>query len=811
MKQYLYLLILICCLNLSLQAQNKQDIAYEIKGIIADSASRQALDYTTIGLKTDKNIPVKSSLSRSDGSFLISGIRPGSYRLSVISVGYQVKNILLKVEESHHTKDMGTIFIAAQTNQLKEVVVTADRPIIKQEVDRITYDLQADPESKTNSVMEMMRKVPLLSVDGDDNILLKGDANYKILINGRPSSMMERNAKDILKSMPASSIQNIEVITNPPSKYDAEGIAGIINIVTNKNVDNGYNGSLNVSHRFPSGGPGTGGSATFKQGKLGISAYGGANLSETPLIGNSIFRTSSGINTTDLAQLSSRASDNKSGYFGTELSFELDSLNLITGQFNINGNRNESTNYQSSVLNGQGGLLQSYDLESANEGWGKGLDAALNYQLGFKKNKSQLLTFSYRYYSYRNQQSNQLASSNPFNYNLPDYNQHNDGGSSEQTFQVDYIQPLKKLTIEAGIKGIHRNNDSDFQFRSFNKGTGQFETDPLRTNVFDNTQDVLGAYNTYQYNLKNWGFKGGFRLEKTIIDADFISGNAQVRKEYLNLIPSVNINRKFKDMSSINLGFSQRIQRPGIYQLNPFVDRSNPNFESTGNPDLHPTVGSNLSIGYSKYKKGSFNFMLGYQFFEDLIMPVSIFDPLSYITRNSYDNTGRARLFTANLNVNYPITRKMNFSFNGGLAHGRVRGIVNNELVKNEGFMYNFNSSAGYRFEKGWRLNASVNVSGPNLTLQGSSNSYIGSSFIVNKDLVKDKLSFSAAVNNPFSKYRTNIRESFGPDFFQTSNFQTFYRTFNTSLNYRFGKLKANIKKNSRGIRNDDVSNNTTL
>lgn len=803
----LYLLILICCLNLSLQAQIKQDITYEIKGVITDSVSGQAMDYTTIGLKTDKNVPVRSTLSKSDGSFLLGGIKPGNYLLSIVSVGYQAKTIPLDLNDSNKTRNLGTVLIAPQTNQLKEVVVIADKPIIKQEVDRITYDLQADPESKTNNVMEMMRKVPLLSVDGDDNILLKGDANYKILINGKPSSMMERNAKDILKSMPASSIQNIEVITNPPAKYDAEGIAGIINIITNKKVDNGYNGSLNVSHRFPSGGPGTGGSATFKQGKFGISAYGGANLSETPRIGNSVFRTSSGINTTDLAQLSSRESDNKNGYFGTELSFELDSLNLITGQFNINGNRNESTNYQSSVLNGQNGLLQSYDLESANEGRGKGMDAALNYQLGFKKNKSQLLTFSYRYYSYRNQQSNQLASSNSFNYDLPDYNQFNNGGSSEQTFQVDYIQPVQKLTIEAGIKGIHRNNDSDFQFRSFNESTGQFETDPSRTNVFDNTQDVLGAYNTWQYNLKNWGFKGGFRLEKTIIDADFISGNAQVRQEYLNLIPSVNINRKFKDMSSINLGFSQRIQRPGIYQLNPFVDRSNPNFESTGNPNLHPTVGSNLSLGYSKSKKGSFNLMLGYHFFDDLIMPVSVFDPVTYITQNSYDNTGRARLFAVNVNINYPIIKELNFSFNGGIAHGRVEGLVNNILVKNEGLMYNFSSSAGYRLEKGWRLNASMYFNGPNLSIQGTSNSYLNTSFSVNKDLIKDKLSFSAAANNPFSKYRTNIRESFGPDFFQTSNFQTFYRTFNTSLNYRFGKLKSSIKKNSRGIRNDDVSN----
>jgi len=525
------------------------------------------------------------------------------------------------------------------------------------------------------------------------------------------------------------------------------------------------------------------------------------------LINNTISRATSGNNSTNLSQISSRESDGRNAYFGSELSFEIDSLNLISGQLNINGSSNDSRNYQRSVLNGQTGVLQSYNLDGNNEGNGNGMDAALNYQLGFKKSKSQLLTFSYRYYSYRNRQNNEMAGTNPFNYDLPDYSQFNNGGSAEQTFQIDYIQPVKKLTIEAGIKAIHRKNDSDFQFSELNSSSGQFDIDPDRTNIFNNTQEVLGAYNTYQYNLKNWGIKAGFRAERTIIDADFISSLAQVRQEYLNLIPSVNINRKFKNMSSINFGFSQRIQRPGIYQLNPFIDRSNPNFESTGNPNLHPTIGSVYSLGYSKSKKGSVNFMLGYHNFTDLIMPVSVFDPLTYITRSSYDNTGRARVFKANLNANYPVTKKMNISFNGGLAHGRVRGIVNNILVKNEGFMYNFSSSGSYRFEKGWRLNASVNVNGPNLALQGTSNSYIGSSFSLNKDLIKDKLSFSAAANNPFSKYRTNIRESFGPDFLQTNNNQTFYRSFNTSMNYRFGKLKSAIKKNSRGIRNDDVTN----
>ncbi|HEY0667860.1 MAG TPA: DUF2012 domain-containing protein [Sphingobacteriaceae bacterium] len=804
--------LLICCLTLGGYAQSSSSINYDVKGLIADSVTHKPLDFVTVGLKTDKNTPLKSALTKSDGSFSFSDIKQGKYLITIVSAGYQPKIITVDLTDStKKLKDLGIINIVTRTNKLKEVVVTAEKPLIKQEVDRITYDLQADPESKSSNVLEMMRKVPLLSVDGDDNILLKGNSGYKIFINGKPSSMMERNPKDILKSMPASSIQSIEVITNPPSKYDAEGLVGIINIVTNKKVDNGYNGSININQRFPAGGPGTGGSFTYKQGKFGLSSFGGGSISNSPVTESNSFRTTTGQSSTNLAQFSTRESDRKTGYFGTEVSYEIDSLNLISGQFNINGNQSEGLNQQSSLLKDQSDILQAYNLGSNNEGRGNGLDAALNYQLGFKKNKARLLTFSYRFYTYENKQTNFLTTSDRVNYETPDYNQFNNGGSSEQTFQVDYVHPVKKLTIEAGLKGIVRNNQSDFQFRSFDTDSKQFILDPARTNKFDNNQNVFGAYNTYQYNLKNWGFKAGFRIERTIIDADFISAASQVEQKYFNVVPSVNINRKFKDMSSLNFGFTQRVQRPGIHQLNPFVDRSNPNFESTGNPNLHPTVNNMFQLGYTRSKKGSFNFMVGYMLFDDLIMPVSVTDPATFITRNSYDNTGKARAIITNFNINYPVTKKMNFSLNGGIGHGRVEGLVNGSLVKNQGFMYHISSTSGYRLENNWRVNASMNIHGPNLSIQGTSNSFISSSFSVNKDLVKDKLSFSASANNPFAKYRTNHTETFGPNFTQESDNQTYYRSFNTSLNYRFGKLKATIKKNKRGINNDDISRGSGL
>ena len=775
---------------------------HSIKGLVKDSVTKAPAGFITISLKNPANLAVKSSLTKDDGTFALEKIADGKYTVTVFSIGYARKIIPVDLT-SNKQIDLGTILISPQTTTLSAVTITADKPLVKQEVDRLTYDLQADPESKVNNVLEMMRKVPMLSVDAEDNVLLKGDANYKILINGKPSSMMERSPKDILRSMPASTIQRIEVITTPPAKYDAEGVAGIINIITAKKIDNGYNASLNTSHRFPVGGPGMGGSFTFKQGKFGMSANGGMSQYNSPETFGKTLRTTDNSN---LTQSAHRESDSKNGYFGTDLSFEIDSLNLISGQFNINGGTSSNLNNQNSYQNRDGLSPQGYNILNDNSGKGYGADAALNYQLGFKSNKARLLTFSYRYFGYGNTQLNNLDVSDALNFSQPDYNQSNKGSSSEQTFQVDYVHPLKKINIEAGVKGILRVNKSNFQASEQDESTGFFVVNPLRTNKFNNTQDVFSAYNAYQYNLKTWGFKAGFRIEETIIDADFVSAASQLQRSYWNVVPSASIMKKFKNQMSMNLGFSQRIQRPGIYQLNPFLDTSNPNSYSSGNPNLYPTANNEFILGFNKSKKGSLNLSLGYSFFNNLIMPVAYVDNATNITYNNFDNTGKARLFMLMSSINYPITKKWNASLNGRAAHGRVQGIVNGSLVKNEGIMYGMNVASGYRFEKGWRANGNFNLNGPGISIQGTSKPFATSSFSVNKDIIKDKLSFSAASNNPFTKYRTNHTETFGTGFNQINDSQTFFRSYSFSMNYKFGKLKEAIKKSKREIRNDDVS-----
>jgi hypothetical protein len=809
MRALYIIFILTCFVFVKLNAQAPPETS-SIKGNVIDSTSKKGLDYITAALKKE-SVTIKTALSKTDGSFLLEKVAPGNYTLVIVAMGFNSKSIPVVVKENK-VYDVGKIILAGQANNLTEVAVTATKPIIKQDIDRITYDMQADPESKVNTVLDMMRKIPLLSVDAEDNIKLKGSGSYKILINGKPSSLVARNPSDVFKSMPAANIEKIEVITTPPAKYDSEGLAGIINIITKKNIDAGYNGSLNYRHSFPTGGPGGSGSITVKKGKLGLSAYGGVNrfknpatqyLSSRNTTGNEAF----GILPTALSQDGSSEYGNDFGYMSTELSYEIDTLNLITGEFSYNKSKNNGITKVTSMLTQDNEPFQSYRSDNNSDYEWKGYDLSLNYQRGFKKNKNQILTLSYKASNSNNIQASSFNLFDRFNYTpelFPNFNQYNNGKSVEQTIQADYAHPVgKKLNIEGGVKAILRENSSVFEYQGQN-AAGEYIVDPLRTNNFNNQQNVYGVYNSYQYNLTNWGFKAGVRVELTTIDADFVSQASNLNSDFFNVIPSVSVNRKFKDMSSLNFGYTQRIERPGIWELNPFVDRS-PNYESTGNPDLKPVLNNSFELNYSRFKKGSINVGLNYSFANNTIQNVSSFIPEEDITRSTYVNTGKDRKFGTNFNISYPFTSALNLTLGGNLNYIWLEGDVNGQTVKNDGLQGYVYGYLSYKLKSGWRLGGNFNYNSSWISLQGSSKAMVYTSFSLGKDIIKDKLTFSGSVSNPFTKYQAWENETVGPNFTQRTYRENYSRRFNLSLNWRFGKLTESIKKNKRGISNDDV------
>jgi ferric enterobactin receptor len=806
---YIYLISLLTLLiGTKVQAQDQRD--YKIQGKIIDSTTQKPLDKITVTINSDNQKDLQA-VSNQDGTFEFTNIKAANYKLKINGVGF--KSLIMTIQLKADT-NLGPVPLKPDMKALGEVSIKAAVPLIQQKPGKIIYDMQADPESKAKSLLDMLHKIPFITVDADDNVSLKGNTNFKVFINGKPSAMMDNNLKAVLRTMPASSIQRIEVITNPPAKYDAEGVGGIINIITVKSVDNGYRGNLNVSERFPDGGPNAGGSITVKDGKFAMNAYGGLGVYDDRQTNFSNSQQSFGNDATLLDQNGYKHNNNRNGYIGTELSYEIDSLRLLSGQFSYNGYHNDGASFQSSLLTGASGVLQGYDINNDNNSHGQGGDASVNYQLGFKADKNRLLTFSYRYAGYKSNAFSALSLANEVNYTIPDYQQPNSASTSEHTFQVDLNYPVKKVMIEAGAKAILRSDRSNSQYLQVDSATSLYQPVADLANQFYYTQDVYSLYNSYQFNLKKWNFSAGLRAEETVIDAHFLSSNSSVSSNYLNVVPSISINHPLGS-GGVGLAFNQRIQRPGIYRLNPFIDRSNPNFIVTGNPRLKPNSVNAAQLNYSTGNSGKVSLFVAtdYIFVNNFTVPVTNFDPSTQITTVTYQNSGHGHGMDFIFNLNYNVTPKYSISFNSNSTKFSLTQAGDNTAAASlDRWMTMEELSNTLKLDKGWSFNAAVRYNGLAPTsIQGYTNAYFSSNVGLNKELVQHKLYFGLSVNNPFTKFRNIVNTTNGPDFVENNINQAYFRSVSVSLNYNFGKLNGDVKRSRKSINNNDSNNNKGL
>ena len=782
-----------------------------IQGTVIDSATNKPMGFVTVALQNSKtHTGIKSGLTADDGNFILKAPADNTYEAVFVFVGY--KNKIVPVSNAGTTINIGKISLSAASGQLKEVSITAARPLMKQEVDRISYDVQADPDSKALSVLDMIRKVPLLSVDGNDNIQLKGSGNYKILINGKESALVAKNPSDVLKSMPATNIEKIEVITTPPAKYDAEGLSGIINIITKRNADQGFNVGLNTRFNTVFG-AGYNLNGTLKQGKFGMSLFAGfgSNGNTTTAFGNTenIFANHNNI-------LQSGTTNQKGNfhYGGTELSYEIDTLNLITASVNLFGNDQHQRSPQTSNTDSLGVPLHAYNLLNSNNSSFTGLDLAVNYQLGFKRSKDRLLTLSYKYSYSPNKQFNDNLYSDRFNYlqsDYPDFQQYNDAGNKDHTIQVDYASPItKQISIEAGAKAILRNNYSNFHVDNRDTLSQQYVTVDTLTNNFNYHQNIFSVYNSYQVKLEKWTGKAGLRLEHTALSADFISAGVTTAPSYSNLIPSVSVQRSFKT-SSLNFGYTQRIQRPGIFQLNPFVDNSNPLFINFGNPTLKPELDNTFDLTYSNFSKGSINIDMSYAFSNNSIQNVSnvkeeiVKGKKQQVTYTTFQNLGSNSTLGFNVNTNLTLAKQFTMGLNGQVNHVWLSGTFNGRNYNNSGFMGNAFGNMRYKFGKGFALSFNAGYFSGNVNLQGRSSDFIFNQYLFSREFFGKKMTIVLVANNPYSKFNTFRSTVNAGDFYQSSFNQNYYRSFAVRFNFRFGKLNSDIKKNQHGIQNDDT------
>jgi outer membrane receptor protein involved in Fe transport len=799
------LAFLFCLFTLSLFSQASPNLSFTVKGTVMDSVALQTIPYATVSISAaaTPNVYLKRLASGAKGEFELVLNKAGNYVISFESVGMKklTQNLILTPEKK--TVNLGKINMSTATKTLGEVTVLAAKPLVKVDLDKISYDTKSDPESESISVLDMLKKVPLVTVDGNDVIQLKGSTNFKIYINGKASGMMTNNPSLVLKSMPASSIKSIEVITEPGAKYDAEGVGGIINIVTDHSL-NGLTGT--VSARANTwGGYGSGLYLSTKKGKFGLTAN--LNYGNNPQ-NNSTWESSKdnfNSQTTKFINQYALSNSRYQFYYGNlEASYEIDTLNLLSLSIDgYSGHQLSVDHGSTSSLDANMNTLSAYkQLTTNNDGWG-GLDLSFDYQRTFKK-PEQLLTLSYKFN--RSPDTTDSYSDLTGLLNYTSYNQHiiNNAHGDEHTFQVDYTEPFNKIhVIEFGAKYILRLNTGDNTYL-FQKDSTQawIPTPNQPTNNLDQTQNILGAYGSYTLKLEKFSVRAGLRYEYT--GSNIILTDTNFHVNFQNLVPSVSMNYKLNDANNFRLSYNQRISRPGIWYLNPFMDNSNPFSISQGNPDLKPEVDNSISLNYSYITpKLNINTNLFTSFTNNSIERVSkaLNDTVIY---NTFKNIGLSQFIGLSVYGNWQPNKSVRINLNSNFGYTSLSTNDGSNL-NNSGT--NFSINAGGQFTLPYEIKFNVNGGyySPRISLQGQNSGRYYCSFSLGRDFLNKKLNVTLYTNNPFDARISYTSYTQTSDYRSNSVGTYISRNFGLSVSYKFGQLKDQIKKVERTITNDDV------
>lgn len=778
----------------------------KVSGYIIDSAATIAVEYATIAmLDGDSKKILDGTMADEKGGFSFTRVAPGNYAFKITFIGYSdliVPNV--KVVKGEDV-DLGVLKLALSAQMLNEVQVTGVKSLIEERVDRLVYNAENDLTSKGGDAADLLRKVPMLTVDFDGNVSLRGNSNIRVLINNKPSTIVASSVADALKMIPADLIKTVEVITSPSAKYDAEGSSGIINIITKKSTIQGYNLSVDTGAGLRGSNLGINGN--LKAGKLGFTLGG---------FGRSFYNNASTVmdQTTFGAIESSRTlqtSDAKDlgifGRYNLGVDYSISENEYITGGVSF-GTRNFNRDQDFNILQYRADeLISDRNRTVDSKDASNNVDVNLDYIKIFKPGQEWSVSTQY---SQNNLTNNFDASIFEIGSELPFLQRNlNDNVNREITLQTDYVTPIKKNQIfEVGAKRIMREVNSNFRYLIGQNGN--YELD-LRnpSGLLNYNQNITAGYLSYTFATKNKiNFKTGVRYEHTEITG--ISNEIPLElPTYGNIVPSINISKTFKT-TTLKLAYNNRIQRPGLQQLNPNFNASNPYSITIGNPNLRPEISNNVELSVSKsfgrnYVNASF---FGRQTTNAISQISTPSDTLFGAIISRYENAGTQKAAGVNLFGNFFITQK--WSVNGGLdlfynyLEGQVQTLDGFKTASNDGISFNGRMMTQLTMNKGWGIQGFAGFRGNTVMLQGTRTGTPFYSVGVRKETKDKKGTVGLAVENIFGGMQFGTVMN-SPLFTQQYTNYIYNQNVKLTFSYKLGNMKFTEKKKTRSVKNSDV------
>jgi outer membrane receptor protein involved in Fe transport len=820
MRLFTFLVIIQLFFIIDLSAQTKPNTT--ISGKVLDKSTNEPLEYATISLiSKPSGKVVTGTIADAKGNFSISNIPYDTYEVTIEFIGYEKTTLdNITISSSKRSVTLGPVSLAPSMHSLESVTVTGDKPVVENKIDKIVYNVSNDITSQGGAAIDVLKKVPQVTVDIDGNVELQGNSNIRFLINGKPSSVFGNSLADALASIPASQIKSVEAITNPGAKYDSQGTGGIINIILFDNKMQGVNGNINLSagSRLENGSL----NLNVRHKNFGVNAYfnGHAALkSELPYSQNRTSSDTAAKTTTNMLQ-SSRTDFVRNGFrSGVGFDWDITKNDVLTGSFGYNQfqYRNKGLTNQEELVSGLSGPESDiFTLRNSDNHFRIGsFDYSLDYKKKFKKEGHELdilyTASDGRPFSRYIQSQSYEGQTIPFS----GTSSTNPGTDNETNISVDYSHPVNKnFLIESGAKMVNQKLTSIADVSVFQPSIDQYVSDALQSYHLNYTMNIYAAYLSSNFKLFNYlNVKLGGRYEYTDVKIDFPSTSVPT---YGTFVPSIILSHDFSKTQSLKLAYGKRIERPEYGELNPFINLSDPYNISTGNTLLKPEIGNNFELGYSNtFKKGGNIYI---SFIERIntqdVKPVTTFYPNYLIGDSTYHNvsvTNRQNIgeeYNTGINVSgsYPLTTKLNLRGNLMIMN---RYTLSNTIGNgSSGFRTRLNLNATYELNKNLVFELFGFYSSAVQNIQGKSPQFFVYTFALRKLFWDKKASFGFTATNPFGKYVKQTSTISAENYSSISIRQVPLRSFGISFTYKFGKLEFN--KNKEDENNNNFINDTS-
>ncbi len=805
MRKYL-VFIFIFFLSTALAQKVGQGVS--VRGTVVDSLTQKPVEFANavlFDLHTRK--PVNGAVCNANGQFEITAIAKGNYQLLISFLNYQQKKIAISIRENKALLNLGAIILIPSVKMLREVVVEGQKTLVEEKVDRLIYNAEQDATTKGGDATDVLKRVPMLTVDTDGNVALQGSTSVKVLINNKPSTISSGSVADALMQIPADMIKTVEVITSPSARYDAEGSAGIINIVLKKNTLEGtfFTADVTVGTRGSTAGI----NASYRKGKMGFSL--GSFFRPTyNVVGDFFNQQITRVNgDTSLNNQSAHLRNN--GMIGTytfSWDYDINKNNSLSASVRF-GQRNRNAfqdNLSTNTFN-HNSLTSSTLRNVKTTNAGNNVDASLTYTKKFKK-KDQELNFIGIFSRLNQTNGYVINTTNPSDQSILRRNKNNNPGyNQEMSFQLDYQEPLSENhLIEFGGKATFRQVQSNYAYLVAAGATGPYMPDlSQQSQGFTYNQNISAEYLSYTYTRNDYSVKVGGRYEYTSIQSHFNGEKDFAIPSYGVLVPSLNISKKLANGKMIKASYNKRIVRPWLNALNPNLQASNPLNATQGNPLLKPEYANKYELDYkTAIKNATVNFSAFVRFNSNDIQPARLLRHDTIIAIQQ--NIGSEGNYGLSIFVSVPVNDR--FTLNGGtdmmyriLKNNSTDAFIN---ATNRGLSPNFRLFGNYDLGKEWSIQFFGVFQGRMYNLQGYRTNPINHSISVRKSVFGKNGQVTFGAENFATPYY-QVHSQLNSAYLVQSTTNTLHNFIvKISFSYKIGRMTEEKKKRPLDELNDN-------